>query len=148
MVGCWVENKLSEYVVVRGILEREWLSEKGRVQGLIDGNPRIMWGPRQLTVISRAGNRVDVKVKIMTAEAAKGAVVRGLVYYGIKRTVHMAVGGSKASVRTLGPRMDATEQIGRGGPRMAPKTPHGPVHVRGRGMPFVGACFYYKETGH
>ena len=31
MVGCWVENKLSAYVVVRGIQEREWLSEKGGV---------------------------------------------------------------------------------------------------------------------
>ena len=33
VVGCWVENKLSAYVVVRGIPEREWLSEKGGVQG-------------------------------------------------------------------------------------------------------------------
>ena len=31
VVGCWVENKLSAYVVVRGIPEREWLSEKGGV---------------------------------------------------------------------------------------------------------------------
>ena len=46
VVGCWVENKLSAYVVVRGIPEREWLSEKGGVQGLIDSNPRVMWGPR------------------------------------------------------------------------------------------------------
>ena len=66
-------------VVVRGIPEREWLSEKGGVQGLVDGNPGVMWGPRQPMVIGRAWNRVDVKVEIMTAEAAKGAVVRGLV---------------------------------------------------------------------
>ena len=31
VLGCWVENKLSAYVVVRGIPEREWLSEKGGV---------------------------------------------------------------------------------------------------------------------
>ena len=39
-----------------------------------------MWGPRQPIVTSRAWNRVDVKVEIMTVEAAKGTVVRGLVY--------------------------------------------------------------------
>ena len=44
-VGCWVENKMSAYVVVRGIPEREWLSEKGGVQGLVHRNPGIMWGP-------------------------------------------------------------------------------------------------------
>ena len=54
VVGCWVENKLSAYVVVRGIPEREWLSEKGGFQGLMDGNPGVMWGPRQPTVIGRA----------------------------------------------------------------------------------------------
>ena len=42
-------------------------------------------------MIGRAWNRVDVKVEIMTAEAAKGAVVRGLIYCGMKRTVHMVV---------------------------------------------------------
>ena len=54
LVGCWVENKISAYVVVRGIPEREWLSEKGGVQGLVAGNPGIMWGPRQPVVVSRA----------------------------------------------------------------------------------------------
>ena len=29
LVGYWVENMMCAYVVVRGILEREWLSEKG-----------------------------------------------------------------------------------------------------------------------
>lgn len=37
-VGCWIEHKMSAYVVVRGILEREWLSDKGGVQGLVGGN--------------------------------------------------------------------------------------------------------------
>ena len=54
VVECWVENKLSTYVVVQGISEREWMSEKDVVQGLIDGNSGVMWGPRQLTVIGRA----------------------------------------------------------------------------------------------
>ena len=103
LVGCWVENKLSAYVIVRGIPEREWLSEKGGVQGLVEGNPGIMWGPRQPVVISRAWNRLDVKMELMTAEAAKGAVTRGLVYCGTKRTVHMAVSGSGASVARTGP---------------------------------------------
>ena len=45
LVGCWVENKLYAYVIMRGIPQREWLSEKGGVQGLVEGNPGIMWGP-------------------------------------------------------------------------------------------------------
>ena len=98
LVGCWVENKMSAYVVVRGIPEREWLSEQGGVQGLVVGNPGIMWGPRQPVVIGRAWNRMDVKMELMTAEAARGAVMRGLVYCGGKRTVLMAVGGGSASV--------------------------------------------------
>ena len=89
LVGCWVENKMSTYIVVRGILEREWLSEQGGDQGLVVGNSGIMWGPRQPVVIGRAWNRVDVKMELMTAEAARGAVMRGLVYCGTKRTVHM-----------------------------------------------------------
>ena len=33
---------MSAYVVVWGIPERAWLSWKGGVQGLLDGNLRIM----------------------------------------------------------------------------------------------------------
>lgn len=84
VIGGWVENKQSPYMVVHGILEREWLSGKGRVQGLVDGNPGVMWGPRQPAVVSNAWNRVDVKVELMTAEMAKEAVVRELVYGRIK----------------------------------------------------------------
>lgn len=75
VVGSWVENTQSAYVVVWGILEREWLPEKDRVQGLVNGNPGMMWGPRQLVVVCKAWNCVDVKVKVITVEAAKGAVV-------------------------------------------------------------------------
>ena len=103
LVGCWVENKMSGYVVVRGIPEREWLSEQGGVHGLVVGNPGIMGGPRQLVVIGRAWNRVDVKMELMTAEAPRGAVMRGLVYCGTKRTVHMAVRGGSTSVARVGP---------------------------------------------
>ena len=120
MVGCWGENKLSAYVVVRGIPEREWFLEKGGVQGLVDCNPVVMWGPKQPTVIGRAWNRVDVKVEIMTAEAAKGAVVRGLIYCRMNRTVHIAVGGGGASVPRLGPWVGATEIQGTGGRYMGP----------------------------
>lgn len=93
VVGSWVENKQSTYVVVRCIRERKWLSDVGGTQGLVGGNPGIMWGSRQPVVVSRAWNRVDVKVELMTAEAAKGVVIRGLVYCGMRRTVYMAVGG-------------------------------------------------------
>ena len=97
LVGCWVKNKMSAYVVVRGIPEREWLSEQGGVQSLVEGNPGIMWGPRQPVVVSRAWNRVDVKMELMTAEDAKGAVMRGLMHCGTRQTVHMAVGGGGAA---------------------------------------------------
>ena len=98
LVRCWVQNKMTAYVMVRGILKREWLSEQGGVQGLVEGNPGIMWGPRQPVVVSRAWNRVDVKMELLTAEAARGAVTRGLRYCGARRTVHMAVGGGGPAV--------------------------------------------------
>ena len=88
-------------MVVRGIHERGWLSEKGGVQGLVDGNPGIMWGPSHPVMVNRAWNRVDVKVELKTGGAAKGAVVRGLVYSGLKRTVHAAVGGGGACMTRL-----------------------------------------------
>lgn len=64
----------------------------------MEGNPGTMWGPRQAVVVSKVWNRFDVKFEFMTAEAANGAVVRGLVYCGVSTTVHMAVGGGGASV--------------------------------------------------
>ena len=102
LVGYWVENKLSAYAVLWGILGREWLSDKGGVQGLIDRNLGIMYGPRQLTIVSQGWNRVDVTVELMTAEAARRAVVHELVYYGTRRTVHVAVCGGGASVARVG----------------------------------------------
>ena len=115
-----------------------------------------MWGPRQPTVIGRAWNRVHVKVEIMTAEAAKGAVVRGLVYCGMKRTDHMAVGGGGASIPRLGPRVGTAEIQGTGGrpmghgvdgrlPAMGP-----PPYMVGMALrrPLVGACFKCRKTGH
>ena len=42
LFGCWVVSKMSAYVVVRGIPEREWLSDQGGFQGLVEGNPGIM----------------------------------------------------------------------------------------------------------
>ena len=156
VVACWVENKLSAYVVVRGILEMEWLSEKGGVQGLVDGNPGVMWGPSQPTVIGRAWNRVDVKVEIMTGEPAKGAMVWGLVYCGMKRTVQMAVGGGGASIPRLGPRVGAAEIQETGGSHIGPEMDGKPPAMgpppRTIGMalrrPLVGACFKCRKTGH
>ena len=147
LVRCWVENKMSADVVVRGIPEREWLSDKGGVQGLVDGNPGIMWGPRQPTVTNRAWNRVDVKVEIMTAEVAMGTVVLGLVYCGTRRTVHMAVGGSGASVprQRLQP---SNVGIGARWPMATPATGYGPLRVNGVSGRPLGACFRFKKNGH
>ena len=148
LVGCWVENKLSAYVIVRGIPQREWLSEKEGVQGLVEGNPGIMWGPRQPVVISRAWNRLDVKMEFMTAEAAKGAVTRGLVYCGTKQTVHMAVSGSGASVARTGPvdkaRLRAYTRVPQAGQQGLVKGVAG--ECSGRTM--VGSCFRCGIAGH
>ena len=147
LVGCWVDNKGSAYVVVRVIPEREWLSNKGGVQGLVDGNPGIMWGPRQPTVTNRVWNTVDVKVEIMTAEAAKGTVVWGLVYCGTSRTVHMAAGGGGASVLRQG-LQTSTVEIGVRRPLATRATAYGPLRVSGVSARPVGACFWCKKNGH
>ena len=123
---------------------------------MVDGNPSVMWGPRQPTVIGRAWNRVDVKVEIMTAEAAKGAVVRGLIYCRMKRTVHMAVGGGGVSILWLGPRVGAAEIQRTGGrhigPGMDAKPPAmGPPPLTIKmalRRPLVGTCFRCRKTGH
>ena len=147
LVACWVKNTMSGYVVVRGIPEREWLSDKGGVQGLMDGNPEIIWGPRQPTVTNRTWKRVDVKVEIMTGEAAKGTVVRVLVYCGTRRTGHMAVGGGGASVPRQG-LQPGTVGIGARRPIATPATGHGPLRVSGVSARPVGACFRCKKNGH
>ena len=92
----------------------------------------------------------------MTAEAAKGAVVRGLVYCGMKSTVHMAVGVGEASIPRLGPQVGAAEIQGTGGRPIGPGM-NGRLPARGPpprtvGMalrrPLVGACFRGWKTGH
>ena len=147
MVGCWVENKQSTYVVVHGILEREWLSDVGGTQGLVGGNPGVMWGPRQPVVVIRAWNRVDVKVELMTAEPARGAVIRGLMYGGMRRTVHMEAGGGGASVGRLVHGID--------GGRVDPKSSAGlpvrrPIWTVGMGVQQsrVRTCFRCLKPGH
>ena len=113
-------------------------------------------GPQTADVIGRSWNRVDVKVEIMTAEAAKGAVVRGLVYCVMKRTVHMAVGGGGANLPRLGPREGTAAIQGTGGrptgpgldgrlPAIGP--PPQPMGMALR-RPLVGACFRCRKTGH
>ena len=148
LVGCWVENKMSAYVVVRGFPKKEWLSEQGGVQGLVVGNPGIMWGPRQPVVIGKAWNRVDFKMELMTAEAAKGAVVRGLVYCGARRTVHMAVGGGGVSVTRAGPVVmtpfRAPTQVPR--PERLGQIRRAASESMGRTM--VGGCFRCRLVGH
>ena len=148
LAGCWVENKMSAYVVVRGIPEREWLSEQGGVQGLLEGNQGIMWGPRQPVVVSRAWNRVDVKMEVMTAGAARGAVMRGLGYGVTRRTVHMAVGGGGAAVArarpvNMGPLRAPTwvTQAGRLGQV-------GRAAGAGLGRSMTGGCFRCELVGH
>ena len=148
LVGCWVENKMSAYVVVRGIPEREWLSEQGGVQGLVEGNPGIMWGPRQPVVVSRAWNRVDVKIELMTAEAAKGAVTRGLRYCGTRRTVQMAVGGGGAAVVRARPVDTGSLRAPAQETRTGQLGQVGRAAGAGLGRTMAGGCFRYRLVDH
>ena len=139
---------MSAYVVVRGIPEREWLSAQGGVQGLVVGNPGLMWGPRQPVVIGTAWNRVDVKMELMTAEAARGVVMRGLVYCGRRRTVHMAVGGGGASVTRMGQVDGTPPRTPTGVPRARQPGQVGKVMGAGPGRMKAGGCFRCGLVGH
>ena len=100
-----------------------------------------MWGPRQPVVVSSAWNRVDVKIELMTAEAARGAVVRGLVYCGTRRTMHIAVGGGGASVARATPvdvaPLGALARV----PRARQLGQVGRVTGSGLGRTMAGGCF-------
>ena len=87
-------------------------------------------------------------MELMTAEAGKGAVVRGLMYCGTRRTVHMAVGGGGASVTRAKPvdaaplgaiaRMLRAGQLGQ----------VGRVRDSGLGRTMAGGCFRCGLVGH
>ena len=99
-------------------------------------------------VVSRAWNRVDVKMELMTAEAARGAVTRGLVYCGTRRTVRMAVGGGGASV----PRAKSVDMPPLGAPARVPRAGQlgqvGKVTGTGLGRTMAGDCFQCGLVGH
>ena len=148
LFGCWVEDKMSANVVIRGIPEREWLSEKGGGKGLVEGNPGIMWGPRQHVVVSKAWNRVDFKMELMRAEAAKGVVMKGLVYCATRRTVHMAVGGGGTSVTRVGPIGGAPLRTSTRVPRIGQLGQVGGAVGVGPRRTVVGNCFRSGLVGH
>ena len=114
----------------------------------MDGNLRIMCGPKKPTVINRAWSRMDVKVQLMTAEAGRRAVVRGLVYYGMRRRIHMVVGDIGPSVPKLGIPVGATTRVNGKRLRTTSVTSVGPVRGVRYGGPHLGACFRYGRTGH
>ena len=99
-------------------------------------------------VVSRAWNRVDVKMELMTAEAAKGAVVRGLVYCGTRRTVHMAVGGGGASVARAKPVDAAPLRAVARVPRARQLGQVGRVAGSGLGRIMAGGCFRCGLVSH
>ena len=99
-------------------------------------------------VVRRALNRVDVKMELMTAEAAKGAVVRGLVYCGRRRTVHMAVGGGGASVARANT-VDAAPRGAIARVLLAGQLGQvGRVTGSGLGRTMAGGCFRCGLVGH
>lgn len=91
---------------------------------------------------------MDVKVELMTAEAAKGAVICGLVYCCMKRTVHMAVGGGRANIPRLGIQRGIEMGVGKGKPRTTPAPTFGPARMNGNGRPPLQVCFRCGKSGH
>lgn len=72
----WVENRLSKYVVVKSILEAEWLKDgPGKLKG---GRGEQVWGRRNRVVVSRVGKkgseRVSVKLEVVSGVMAVSLV--------------------------------------------------------------------------
>ena len=89
-----------------------------------------------------------MKLELMTADAARGAVLRGLIYCGTRRMVHMAVGGGGASVARI-------ENVGRASVRApVPATGAGlGGRISGGGVArslrtLAGNCFRCGKVGH
>ena len=93
-------------------------------------------------------NRVDVMMELMTAEAAKGAVVRGLVYCGTRRTVHIAVGRGGASVARAKPIDPAPLGAIARVPRARQLGQVGRVTGSGLGRTMAEGCFRCGLVGH
>ena len=91
---------------------------------------------------------MEVKVELMTAEAAKRAVVYGLVYYGMRWIVHMAMGGGRASVPRLGIQRGTNMRVGSRTLQTTPATPYTSARVGRNGRPPMRACFHSGKRGH
>ena len=101
--GCWVEEKESVYVVIRGIREGEWVGEGGGVEGLHRKYPMGDWGKRRPLVIRRAFSKVVVKAEVAHALSATYLVRQGVMWGGLRLGVGLAVGGGGVGVtRTIG----------------------------------------------
>lgn len=99
-------------------------------------------------VVSRAWNRVDVKVELITVEAAKGVELQGLVYRGVGRAGNMGVSGRGAMIPRVGVpgggiagTPAALVTIG----RMGRNGSAGAAVLQGA---LVGGCFRCAEGGH
>ena len=118
----WVEHRRSRYVVVKGILESEWVKEG--MSKLKGGDEMDVWGPRHPVVVNRVGKpvavRVSVKLKVALGEVATKLVKDGVVFLGVRKEVVLAIGGGGARVPRLG----------------------------GGGAPHVTGCFSCGERGH
>lgn len=110
-----------------------------------------MWEPMQPVVVTRAWNRVDVKVELITANAARNAVVRGLVYCKVRRAVHIAVTGGRASMARPQGVGGTPEAPGmKCGGRIATMLgrPTVGATLQGRRRMEVGSCFRCGRVGH
>ena len=76
--GCWVEEKKSVNVVVKGIPEGEWVGEGGGIGSLCRKCPDGDWSERNPLVVRRAFSKVDVKVAVAHALSATYLVMGGL----------------------------------------------------------------------
>ena len=95
-----VEDRKSRYVLVKEILEAEWVIDG--VSKLKGGAGGAVWGRRAPVVTSRVGKagavRVSVKVEVVSGEATASLVKGGAVFLGLRKEVVQAVRGVGASV--------------------------------------------------
>ena len=96
----WVEERKLRYVVVKGILEAEWMKDgMSKLKGDSGG---ALWVRRAPVVTGRVGKAgaacVSLKMEVESREAAGSLVRGGVVFPGLRKEVVLAVRGGGANV--------------------------------------------------
>ena len=105
----WVEDRQSKYVVVKNILEAEWLKDGASKQK--GGESGRLLGRRPPVVVSRVGKngagRVSLKLEVVLVVVAANLTKEGATFLGVRKEVELAVRGGGARFSCL---------VGRGNP--------------------------------